>query len=399
MVKRILSNSQNLWLMRLLFLTLFIAMGSFLPFVNLFYVHRHLTGTEIGILGTISSLAALCMAPVWGRFSDSAENPRRLLQLTIAGSAVVFFIMSLQTSFLFIALFVGAEALLGSGAESLRNAQAVIVAEQANAGYGSIRLWGSLGWAIAAPISGWIIQRTGIQAIFYIYAAAMLASVLVLLLITTPGRRLEIPGEVTTTVKLSMFQVAREVWKNRELMGLIVASVVMWAATNGTKFESVYMAQLGAKESVIGWVNTVAGLTEIPFMILADKFVRRRGPVPGLILAFSLNALSMVFLLVYPSIAAFFVMKIIFGIANSFYIVSFIPFIVKRAPAQQSATMLALYSTTLLSLVNILMSPVSGFLFDVIGAYWLYVMAFGGHLAGGVILYFTIARRPKAING
>lgn len=398
MLKRNLTSKQNLWLLRFYFLILFVGMGALNPFVNLYYAYRHLSGTQIGLLGTVGSLVALSIAPLWGRLNDTVSHPRRIMQFTFIGSALFLFVMSLQTIFLAIALCVGLEALMSGGSDSLRNAQAVSVAEEAQVGYGSIRLWGSLGWAIAAPVSGWIVQQTGIRAIFYIYAVAALLAAAVLGLVTTQVKRRPLAEEnLCDTPNPAFREVARGVWKNPELMGFFVALVVMWAATNGTKFEALYLTQLGAPATIIGWVNTVAGGTEVPFMMLADRFLRKFGSTRGLILAFCLNACSLIYLLIHPSIPAVFVMKVIAAIGNSFYMLSFVSFIVERAPARQSATVLALYGTTANALVNIVISPFMGFLFDRIGPYWLYMIAFGGFAGGALIMFLVVARRQRLV--
>lgn len=63
-------------------------------------------------------------------------------------------------------------------------------------------------------------------------------------------------------------------------------------------------------------------------------------------------------------------------------IVSFTVFIVERAPAKQSATVLVLYTIIIAGAVNIVFSPSSGMIFDAFGAYWLYVSAMAGCIVG-----------------
>jgi oligosaccharide:H+ symporter len=396
MKKRQLSSKQNLWLIRLYYFILFIGMGALNPFINLYYSYRHLSGTEIGLLSTVGSVVALSIAPFWGRLTDTISKPRRIMQLTFIGSATLLFIMSMQTVFLAIALCVGLEALMSGGSDSLRNSQAVSVAEEAQVGFGSIRLWGSLGWAIAAPISGWVIQQTSIRSIFYIYAIAALMAVAVLGLITTQAKRRPLTEEAPVAARPALREVAKGVWKNPELMGFFVALVVMWAATNGTKFEALFITQLGAPTTIIGWANTVAAGTEVLVMLQVDRFIRRFDSTKALILAFSLNACSLIYLLISPSITAIFVMKVIAALGNSFYMLSFVAYIVERAPSGQSTTVLALFGTTANALVTIIVSPFMGYLFDLIGPYWLYVIAFCGFASGALIMYFTVERKRRS---
>ena len=60
---------------------------------------------------------------------------------------------------------------MNSGAGGLSNTAALQATDGEKAGFGSVRLWGSLGWAAAAPVAGWLIERTGLFAPFAGYAA------------------------------------------------------------------------------------------------------------------------------------------------------------------------------------------------------------------------------------
>jgi len=68
---------------------------------------------------------------------------------------------------------------------------------------------------------------------------------------------------------------------------------------------------------------------------------------------------------------------------------------VERAPSGQSTTVLALFGTTANALVTIVVSPFMGYLFDLVGPYWLYVIAFAGFASGALIMYFTVERRRQ----
>jgi MFS family permease len=74
----LLASQRNLWTLRLYYFLLIGGGGFLFPFINLFYTQQGLSGTEIGLLGTFASLAALIAAPWWGRRSDVASQPRRL---------------------------------------------------------------------------------------------------------------------------------------------------------------------------------------------------------------------------------------------------------------------------------------------------------------------------------
>lgn len=392
MLKRQFAGTRNLWLTRLYYLLYFGAMGTVSPFINLFYIQNHLSGTEIGLLGTISALIGLISAPVWGRWTDTFRKPRLILQITLAANSLAYFLLSQQTVFLNIAIIIGFNALMTSSVNPQSQAQALAACSEAGTTYGSVRLWGSIGWAITAILSGLLIQKTSLVAAFYAFGTLNLLAILVLSLIHTPVKRPVDSAGLKKPV-IPMKDVVREMFKNKELVAFMMALVVMWTLANGTSFESVYLQQLGASSSLIGWVNTVGAMCEIPMMLLADRVWRRHGSTLTLLAGFLSYSLATSLIVIHPSVVSFFIFRVINGASLSLYSVSFTYYIVERSPAQQTGTMLALYSVTIAGVVSILISPVSGMIFDRFGAHWLYVDALAGYLTAAAIIYFMVARK------
>ena len=69
--------------------------------------------------------------------------------------------------------------------------------------------------------------------------------------------------------------------------------------------------------------------------------------------------------------------------------ISSVAYASERAPAGQSATVLSLYFVTLGGIIALVASPISGMVFDRLGAYPLYIIAMVGSFAAWLILVFT----------
>lgn len=392
-LKRQFSGSHNLWLMRLYYFVYFCGNASINPFINLFYVSRKLSGTEIGLLGTISALAGLISAPFWGRMNDTIRRPRTLLQIALGVNSLAYYFLSHQTAFLYMALIIGFNALISSGVDPLMSSQSIRIASEAGSGFGSVRLWGSLGWAVMAPISGWIIQRTSLLSIFTEYIILMLLAASILFFVKS-GTKPDEPVEAAPAkIRLPLREVVREILHNRELVILLVASVILWIGTNGTKFESVYLKQLGAGDASIGWVNTMGAIFEVPSMIFADRVMRRKSPTFTLHIGYLIYMLGFSIIVIHPAVPTFLIYRAIGGVGLGFYLTSFTNFIARRAPGQQTATVLAFYSVTFAGVINLLASMLSGWVFDLVGPYWLYVMALGGYSLAFLIMFIGVGRK------
>lgn len=391
------SSSRNLRLIRLYYFLWIGAGGFLLPFVTLFYKSRGLSGTEIGLLSTFGAIIGMLAAPFWGRMGDSSRHPRRLIMLALLASAAFALLRGIQSLFWSITIFIVADAAIGSGAGSLSNTQAVHAARGEKSGFGSIRLWGSLGWAVVTPIAGWLIEQLGLYVPFAGYAATLLGAAMVIFFVR--GDTQAGPGN-SRPARVPVRQVLRTLSHNRPMIGAALAFTVIWLASIGrSQFETLYMAQLGAKAGLIGVANTISALFEVPFMLLADRLVRRVGAVTVMQNSMLLQAAAFLPVVLVPSIPSFFLLRIMASIALSFNVPAYYHYLVENAPEGQGSTVISLFDVTLRSGVSLLGAPLAGLLYDLLGAYWLYVIGLSGGIIGWCIFQaITRSRQVTIMN-
>ena len=384
-------STRDLRLIRIYYF-LWIGAGGFLaPFVTLFYKARGLTGTEIGLLSTFGAITGMLAAPVWGRWGDASKHPRRLIMLALLASACFALLRGIQSLFWTISIFIVLDALIGSGAGSLSNVQAVAAANGEKSGFGSIRLWGSLGWAAVTPLAGLLIERLGLYVPFAGYAVLLVAAVFVLFFVRGSAQP-KTTAEKAARVPLR--QMIGLLGQSRTMVGVAIAFSIIWISSMGrSQFETLYMTQLGAHASLIGIYNTVSALFEVPFMLLADRLIRRYGSGRILRISMLVQAASFLPVVLFPSIPSFFVLRIMASIALSLNVTSYYPYLVESAPEGQGGTVVSLFDVTLRSGVSLLAAPLAGMLFDLLGAYWLYAIG----LSGGLIAWFILQAmaRPR----
>lgn len=387
---------RDLRLARIYFFVFFGAIGFYAPFVNLFYRERGLSGAEIGLVVTVGSVVGLVAAPLWGRWSDAGVFLPRLLQLGLIATGITLLVLSRQSVFGMVALVIGLFGLVSSGLVPLSDALALRISAARRAGYGSIRVFGSAGWAVIAFFSGWLFQYTGLVAGFYGGAIMMAVSALLLLFVPTsdatalPESRVRQEGGV--------LNAARTVWRTRALSGLALALIVRGILSDGhLQFGSIYMEQLGATTMAIGLASTVQAMVELPCMFLTDRVVRRIGATRTLLVSFLIAGGKLMLVLVYPSVPTIFATRAIEGLAFSLYAIGLINYVTGRSPSAQMATLLALFTVTLTAFIQILGAPIGGVVFDLAGAYWLYALALVGNLAAFGILFVLTRGEPDQV--
>ena len=337
-------------------------------------------------------------APIWGRWSDRVAGPHRLLQVSFLASIILMLLVSQQTAFIWIAILIALERFATAGADPLSTVLALKPSDRgAEAGFGSIRLWGSLGWAIVVFASGWIIEQTGIFSAFVGYALATGAGILLLGVLSSrrkPG------GNPLPASRPNIRPLIADLARNRVFMGLGAALMISWFARLGVgQFEPLFMESLGAGETLIGLASALGAVVELPAMLWADRLILKFGAWRMLQTTFGLYALMALGVLLIPKVPMILASRLLGGLAFSLVTVSLVVFLNKHAPLGQSATMLALYTITLRNIVTLVTAPVGGQIYDAVGAYWLYLLAFVGSLMSLGVLTMVYSTNQQKGEG
>ena len=367
--------------------------GFILPFINLFYVSLGFSGKQIGTIGSVSAIVGLILSPVVVSEIKKRPEARGILEAALMGGAICYFLIGQQTAFLPIIFIVFFQALIGSGTLPASDAMAIHVSEEAGTGYGSVRVWGSIGWIMTVPISGWLIERFGFEAGFLGISLMWLLGALVTLLIRpryfvsprTNGAR---PSNLRTAIST--------IRRDRTLLGYAIASFFIGFFNNGVlQFENVFLAELGASKQLISFAGILGAIVELPFMIYADRYVRRAGAHRVLLFALSMLLLQRAAVLFFPAIATIMIVRFIGGVSFSFLTIASVFLISSRTDPGETGTVLAIFTVTLAGLVSVLAAPISGAIFDAIGPRWLYAFAVLGYGTGLLSVWLT---RPAVEN-
>jgi PPP family 3-phenylpropionic acid transporter len=346
------------------------------PYISLFFARQNLDGVQIGILVSIGSGVALVFAPMWGRWSDRSPRPVRVVQVALLGSAVVYLVMGMHKAFGWLLLLA---ILIGIATCSIMPLSDSLVLEIADREhYGSIRLWGSVGWALMVVISGWLIEKTSILSAFYGYAAIMIGAALLLFL--APDRRAA--NDQDDAAKNQRGSI-RALLSNRNLLALAGAACAWYFIDASIRnFEPLYISQLGAGESMIGLLNMLRALVEIPTMLWADRIARRHSPGLLILLALVIRALVSAVVVFFPTVPVIVTTRAIDGLANAFLFVGMVVFIGHYAPSGQRSFAITVISSTISNMMYLVNGPFSGWVFETFGGCWLYAIAAAGQLIG-----------------
>lgn len=378
------SQSRIAWLMRAFFFV-FVGGGGFaVPYFSLFFADQGLNGLQIGLLTTLGAAISLVAAPLWGRLADHSADERRVLALGMMGYAAYATLLSFQSRFALIALVVGFGAAMGAAMFSLADSLTVRVA--GGSGYGSIRLWGSLGWALLTTLSGFLVEAQGIPSSFRYYSMALSIAVLILLVaIPVPPAQLARDEQ-----RPPLGQTLLALLRKPALIGLgLTLLLAHTSAGQLFNFTMLYLQDLGGTPRVISLAATIAAVIELPMLLLADRFLRRFRPVYALIIWVAVSMLARIAVLVSGSIETLLVARALDGVSFSFASVGIVAYVDRHSPTGFKSTLMALFGVTLYHLGNMLGAPLQGWAYDIGGGFGSNLLALGAFIVCLLILLWT----------
>ncbi len=155
------------------------ALACFLPYMVLYYRSLGFSGAQIGFLAGVSPLISWVSAPLWTGLADATRRHKLLMSLAIGGAAALALtltgLQALGWVVLGVALFYSFAAPIVAFADS---ATLHMLGDQ-KARYGRLRLGGTIGFGLAAPLVGRLVDGGGLKLAFYSYAALMLLALIV----------------------------------------------------------------------------------------------------------------------------------------------------------------------------------------------------------------------------
>jgi MFS transporter, PPP family, 3-phenylpropionic acid transporter len=246
---------------------------SFLP---LYLKYQGLTGTEIGWLLAIGPFASLFIQPMAGYFSDKWKTVKKMIIVCVIGMILsgawllqlAAFLPLIVISFLFYAFM----SPLGALGDSL----AQKTAQQTGGSFGKIRMWGSIGFGVAALITGQVLILIGIENVLYPF---LLVAVLCLLsaFFLTDAEASKKPVELLDALSLL---------KNGRL-ALFLLVITLFAVPHrvNDSYFGLYMMDMGGSELLIGWAWFLATLVEAAVFFVSAKWLAKFHELSLIILA------------------------------------------------------------------------------------------------------------------
>lgn len=378
-----MSIQKSLIPLKTLFVSFHASNTILISFLPLYLHYRGLNGTEIGWVLAVESCASLLAQPIWGYLSDKFKTVRKILFICVIGlligSSIFFQMDTLSTILITGAAFYFFATPIGALSDSLAQRRA----DELNISFGSIRMWGSVGFAISALIVGRILDQFGVQYMIWPY----LFFGLVILFVLIPMKDVKVESE---PVKL---KDVRKIFTNKPfLIFLVVIVFITITHRMNDYYIALYIAELGGSESLVGLAWFMGVISEAAVFALAGFWFKKYRTLIFIIAAAILYTIRW-FLYAYVDdpmhvIALQFMHGLTFGV---FYTAAF-EYVTRLIPSLLQSTGHLIFFSVYFGLSGIIGSLAGGPIIELFGGSTMYL--FMGSLAAigtvSLILYHLL---------
>jgi PPP family 3-phenylpropionic acid transporter len=344
----------------------FAFVGAFAPYFTLYLQDIGQSAWEIGVLMSVPQVMRLLAPNLWGWLADHFGHRTAIVRLAAACSALGFIGFFFTQDF---ALMLAAMALVWffwSAALPLVEAMTLDRLAGRTERYGSIRLWGSVGFIVSVLVIGAILDYVPADAILWA-CLFILASVLASAL-TLPETKVAAGVAAPPLGSLIM---------RPAVLALLAASFFMSMAHGPLYiFFSIHLVDHGYDKTAVGLYWSLGVLAEIVVFLYMPRLMKHASLRAILLASFALAVVR--FLLIgwgTASATMLLFAQILHGATFGAYHAASVAVLTQWFPPQQQARMQGLYGSLSFGAGGMVGGLISGQAWDSLGAGMTYTLA------------------------
>ncbi len=233
-----------------------------LNYYALYFQQEGLSGTQIGVLMGMASMIGLFSGPIWSGLADAGQRHRLILSIAMLGNLIAVFLFPFSNMFWWFFALIALEAIFAGPIQSMADNATMTMLGDEKELYGRVRIGGTIGWGIAAPIVGVVVARYGMRYNFSIYSVMFLIALIAL-------QQMHFSPHKTEGL---FWRGVRTLLTDRKwIMFLII--VIIAASGNGiiNNYLFVYLQKIGTSPAWMGWAVTISTAVEVPALFFANR--------------------------------------------------------------------------------------------------------------------------------
>lgn len=362
------------------------------PFIVLYYQNLGFDGAQIGLLTGLSPLITLFAAPLWTGLADATLRHRLIMGIALLGSALAIFAVSVFNVFIPVLILTLLYSVFNSPVASFADSAVMATLAEEKEMYGRIRVGGTIGFALVAPLAGLVSDQYGLGGVLRIGAVLMLLTLLISQMLSY--RQAKATGPTPGS--------ARQLLTNpRWLPFILLAFAGGLGIAAANTFLLPHMESIGTPNSMMGWVLTFGTFSEIPVLFFGNYLLKWFKPTGLLFLSIFLTGIRLLLFGVATSFEFGMVLQIFNGITFPAMWVAGVAYADENAPAGLGSTVQGLFAATVFGFGSAVGGLAGGPIMESLGGHNFYLI-FGSVILGIMVLAGLLQRfipmKPQPVS-
>jgi len=254
-----------------------VATGSYL---TVFLQKSGFSPLQVGAINSVNFAVSICATPFWGIMADKVQSNRKIIIYCMAIASLLWTLVPVTSRIplgpiYMMNLLIPVCSFFRMPAQSLMDAFFVQTCAKEGVGYGGVRLWGSISFAIMSISLSAILPWTGVEVSFYMYGVAFIPLLIIL-------SRIKDTANGDTARKSIPFREMQfdRLLKEYYFITYMVFAVFMHMPVNTSMTFLPYLVDMvGGDTAQFGLITGYKALLEVPMLLIITP-LRNRFPLP-----------------------------------------------------------------------------------------------------------------------
>ncbi|NQX68163.1 MFS transporter [Paenibacillus alba] len=353
-------------LLRLFTFSFFMTMGIVVTFFPLYFDYKGYSKLQIGLLYAIGPLIGIATNLLWGFLSDRFQTIKKIMIILILGQLVTSILVFTAGWFSLLYVCLAAFFFFQQPVNSLNDSQLMLSIRTSGKSYASFRVYGSIGFAVSAGGFGLLLRHygTGLTPILCLFTIVCTLVIVFLLKDARQGGKKMAFGGM-----LSILRSKKFLW----FLVLIVIMSVSHRFNDG--FLALYMRQLGASDSLIGYAWMTSALSEIPVFFFLSKYGHRFKELPLLAFAGIIYAVRFFIMSSIHDPSWVIWIQMLHSLTFGIFLFTANRYISQLIPDEYRSSGQAIFAVAWSSVAGLISGTLGGWIFDAAGGSTVYAIA------------------------
>ncbi|MGO0060380.1 MFS transporter [Brevibacillus fluminis] len=237
----------------------------FLSFLPVYLTSQGVSETQTGFMIGMGAFVGILSQPLWGVISDRKRTIKKVLQLALGFSVLIGTLLFQMSHLVLLLLLVSLLYFFFLPTDPLVESLNFQLAQKNQIGYGSVRMFGALGFAISSLLIGYVTNRFSIDTLAYLFLGYGIFTFLLCFALT----------DAPASKKPLHFRELKAFLSTKRSIGffLLIFLTALPSRMNDY-FIGIYIGQLGGTMELVGQAWFVMTMIEVVFFSIVHRFMK-----------------------------------------------------------------------------------------------------------------------------